>query len=302
MKIGAVIADTGITKTRGVVADDKAARAASIIKAFQDAGISEIVLVTAPGEKALRRKVSPLSVTFVEVPEGDSEMFAYVCAGLHFLEEKCSRVFLTPLHIPFFSARTLAGLLARPEALVIPSYEGQSGHPILIDDEEIPGILGYEGPEGLRGALRESKAVPFFVAVEDSGTRMEAESVDEYLELKQMYTAANIRVDTQVRFIQGEAAFDAAAAALLRQIDSLGSVREAAQKAGISYSKAWKLIAACEDMTSQEIVSRTHGGKNGGEASVTEYGKKLLAQYEDLEKKVWDYGLSLFPDLRTDLF
>ena len=27
MKIGAVIADTGITKTRGVVADDKAARA-----------------------------------------------------------------------------------------------------------------------------------------------------------------------------------------------------------------------------------------------------------------------------------
>ena len=48
---------------------------------------------------------------------------------------------------------------------------------------------------------------------------------------------------------------------LLKQIRSLGSVREASEKTGISYSKAWTMIRTAEEETGAELVGRRAGRK-----------------------------------------
>ena len=297
MKICAVIADTGITRTRGVVADDKADRARFMIQSFRRAGAEEIVIVTPPGDKSLRRRLAPLDVTFIEPDVREGEMFDYVKEGLAYFSGKCGRVFLTPLHIPFFSPDTLLLLQKCGERIVVPSLDGRGGHPILIDADLIPSILSYGGRGGLRGAVHALGVPVFYLATEDPGVRMDTGNVEEYLEIRDRYSADDLHVEAVTRILRGKAFFDGQCASLLRQIDRLGSVKEAARRNGISYSKAWNLIRACETAAGREVVVRLHGGKYGGEASVTEFGKELVSAYERLDREVQEFAEKRFGDL-----
>ena len=73
---------------------------------------------------------------------------------------------------------------------------------------------------------------------------------------------------------------------LLREIESLGSVREASEKTGISYSKAWSMIRDAEKESGQTLVERQPGGMFGGAANVSKAGKEMLEKYEQLEQAV----------------
>lgn len=70
---------------------------------------------------------------------------------------------------------------------------------------------------------------------------------------------------------------------LLLFIDKEKSVKSAAEKMGLSYSKAWTIIKNAENGTGETLVSRMHGGKCGGGAELTENGKKLLSRYIEFE-------------------
>ncbi len=86
----------------------------------------------------------------------------------------------------------------------------------------------------------------------------------------------------KLRFVNNEPFFGPGIAALFREIDNCGNVREACEKCGFSYSKAWKIIRRCEEEFGYAIVDRKQGGSNGGKASVTEKGHDLLAAYDEL--------------------
>ena len=73
---------------------------------------------------------------------------------------------------------------------------------------------------------------------------------------------------------------------LLRQIASTGSVREACEKCGISYSKGWTIIHDCENELGYRIVERQPGGKYGGKAVISKHGEKLILLYEQLEREM----------------
>ena len=84
---------------------------------------------------------------------------------------------------------------------------------------------------------------------------------------------------------------------LLRQIDTLGSVRDACAKTGMSYSKGWSLIRSAEKELGYTVVERSPGGKHGGVASVSEAGKDILRKYELLEKDVTKYAEKRYKDI-----
>ena len=84
---------------------------------------------------------------------------------------------------------------------------------------------------------------------------------------------------------------------VLRQIDTLGSVRDACAKTGMSYSKGWSLIRSAEKELGYTVVERSPGGKHGGVASVSEAGKDILRKYELLEKDVAKYAEKRYKDI-----
>lgn len=57
----------------------------------------------------------------------------------------------------------------------------------------------------------------------------------------------------------------------------------------MSYKKAWTLIDAINKSAKQPIIITSIGGKNGGGAQLTEYGKTMINAFEDINCDCWKY-------------
>jgi len=72
---------------------------------------------------------------------------------------------------------------------------------------------------------------------------------------------------------------------LLKAIEETGSLTKAAKSLNMSYKKAWNLIDSVNKNAAEEVVSTNVGGKAGGGAVVTEYGKILIQKFEELNEQ-----------------
>ncbi len=72
---------------------------------------------------------------------------------------------------------------------------------------------------------------------------------------------------------------------LLKAIDETGSLTKAAKSLKMSYKKAWNLVDSINKNATQEVVQTTTGGKSGGGATVTDYGKTLIQKFDELNEQ-----------------
>ena len=72
-------------------------------------------------------------------------------------------------------------------------------------------------------------------------------------------------------------------AELLARIRETGSVSAAAQAMGMSYRRAWGLVAEANRAFRAPLVELSRGGEGGGGARVTKEGEAVLASYRALE-------------------
>ena len=76
---------------------------------------------------------------------------------------------------------------------------------------------------------------------------------------------------------------------LLKKVDETKSISAAAKDLNMSYSKAWKLIQDINKYADKPVIIKNIGGKNGGGTVLTEYGKKLIATFEQINKDCIDF-------------
>lgn len=74
-------------------------------------------------------------------------------------------------------------------------------------------------------------------------------------------------------------------ARLIALIDSTGSISAAARAMGMSYRRAWQLVEAINNSFNRPVVTTAVGGKRGGGAKVTAFGREILASYQRMEDK-----------------
>ncbi len=67
---------------------------------------------------------------------------------------------------------------------------------------------------------------------------------------------------------------------LLKKVDELGSLRQAAFAMGMSYSKAWKVMKQIEKELQMKLLERKIGGKAGGGSTITSEAKDFICRYE----------------------
>ncbi|MFG1397770.1 winged helix-turn-helix domain-containing protein [Roseixanthobacter pseudopolyaromaticivorans] len=72
---------------------------------------------------------------------------------------------------------------------------------------------------------------------------------------------------------------------LLEQIRSEGSITNAGRAMGLSYRRAWMLVAAMNRMFSTPVVESKRGGGGGGGAALTPFGEELIARFRGMEAK-----------------
>lgn len=74
-------------------------------------------------------------------------------------------------------------------------------------------------------------------------------------------------------------------AQLVAAIDATGSISAAARAMNMSYRRAWQLVEAINDSFTQPVVVTATGGKRGGGARVTPFGRDLVRRFRAMEDK-----------------
>ncbi len=74
-------------------------------------------------------------------------------------------------------------------------------------------------------------------------------------------------------------------AELVERIDRTGSISAAAREMGMSYRRAWQLVESLNADFREPVVTTATGGSRGGGAHVTPFGKRLVAQFQSMERK-----------------
>jgi molybdate transport system regulatory protein len=70
---------------------------------------------------------------------------------------------------------------------------------------------------------------------------------------------------------------------LLEAVEAQGSISGAGRALGMSYRRAWLLIDDMNQTFREPVVATQLGGKEGGGASLTPFGQKILARYRAIE-------------------
>lgn len=121
---------------------------------FQQAGIFPIVIITSTDEEEIKCELSHYGVIFLSYVQPEHlQLLDAVKAGLHYLQGKCNQVAFAPVNVPMFTPDTLVKLKSSTADIVIPSIQGQGGHPVVLSENIVLGILDYDSPDGPRQLL-----------------------------------------------------------------------------------------------------------------------------------------------------
>ena len=102
-----------------------------------------------------------------------------------------------------------------------------------------------------------------------------------------MYISKKIKTGMAVKSkvwieIQGLPFFGEGRRDLLINIETKGSISQAAKELGISYKKAWSYLTSMEDRLGVQLVKKQVGGKGGGSTALTGEGKALIDKFDKL--------------------
>lgn len=76
---------------------------------------------------------------------------------------------------------------------------------------------------------------------------------------------------------------------LLKAIQEMGSLSKAAKSLNISYKKAWQLLDSVNKSAKKPVTINSIGGKGGGGAELTDYGKSLVVVFDEINKNCWEF-------------
>ena len=103
----------------------------------------------------------------------------------------------------------------------------------------------------------------------------------------------------QLRIPLGEGLrFGPGKADLLTFIRETGSITAAAATMGMSYRRAWSLVAEANRAFRSPLVELSRGGEGGGGARLTKEGEAVLASYRALEDLVLTEGATFLAAIR----
>ena len=108
----------------------------SCVNYLQEGGADPVVVVVGHRGNEIRRRLCSHSISFAVNPNPSSEMNASIAAGVRHLPEECGAALIALADYPAVPATVVSTLInewGRGYRLVKPTWQGQGGHPILVD-------------------------------------------------------------------------------------------------------------------------------------------------------------------------
>ena len=270
-----------------------------IVMMFQQAGTFPVVILSGAEEDQVRYQLASSGVVFLPTEQREPELFESAKTGLKFLQDICERVVFTPVNTPMFLPSTLSALTKAGGEIVSPSYQGRSGHPMVVSTGVIPEILNYQGAGGLRGALTRLKSRRQWIGVEDAGILQAVHRDDSWAQLPEQHSQDFLHFTAELKLKKNNSIFDARTKLLLLLIEKNHSVRTACAQMALSYSKGWEILNELESALGIKLVERRHGGTKGGRTTLSEQGIRFLCEYQRLEEEIQQYSEEKIAQMRA---
>jgi molybdate transport system regulatory protein len=106
---------------------------------------------------------------------------------------------------------------------------------------------------------------------------------------------AKARLRIRVQFGSGFA-IGPGKADLLQAVAETGSISAAARQMQMSYRRAWLLIDAMNQCFREPVVDTATGGKGGGGARITSFGRTVLKDFRAMEARAMASISKRMPD------
>ena len=120
--------------------------------------VNEVVIVTGYRESEVRSALGNRPVRFAHNPDYSSGMASSIKRGVQALSEGARACVLALVDQPQIETEVIDRIIETYEksqaSIVIPSFEGKNGHPILIDLSLREEIMDMDAEQGLRQVVR----------------------------------------------------------------------------------------------------------------------------------------------------
>jgi molybdenum cofactor cytidylyltransferase len=161
----------------------------TIVGTLREAGIERIAVVLGHHAEEIQRAVQLPGVEVVVNAAYRLGQTSSLQAGLRALDgPELEAVVLCLVDHPTVSARTVRQLVdsfrTSSAPIVIPTHQGQRGHPVVISRALFPELLSLGPAEGANTVIRRHRAATQFVDVGDPGILLDVDAPESFRRLE----------------------------------------------------------------------------------------------------------------------
>jgi molybdenum cofactor cytidylyltransferase len=159
-----------------------------IVQTLREGGLERVVVVLGHQAEDIQRQVKIETAQVVINPDYRSGQTSSLQAGFRALmADDLEAVLLCLVDHPAVCAETVRRIVATfrqsSAPVVIPTYHGRRGHPVLIGRQVFEELLGLAGDAGADSVVRRYRPATKFVEVEDEGIVMDVDDPESYRRL-----------------------------------------------------------------------------------------------------------------------
>ena len=149
-------------------------------------GVESIVVVVGHRAADLQNHLQTASVVFAVNPDPDSAMSESVACGLSQIPSSARAILINPVDHPAVPAAVVTRIIEswqEGSGLVVPTWNGHGGHPVLVDSAFRKELLGLDPSRGLRGLFEAHSGQVTRLTVYSSYIARDMDTWDDYVSL-----------------------------------------------------------------------------------------------------------------------
>jgi molybdenum cofactor cytidylyltransferase len=146
--------------------------------------VDEVIVVLGHRAEEVKKTIAAKPVKIAINPDYKQGMSTSIIAGLDLIDNRAQAVMLTLGDQPAVDSQTINQLIdefhRHNKGIVIPTYHGKRGHPIIFAIKYKPELLGLTGDIGGRGVIKDHPEDILKVAVDSESVISDIDTINDY--------------------------------------------------------------------------------------------------------------------------
>jgi len=156
-----------------------------VLDALAQSAVDNVIVVLGAHANDIKKRVQFVREQIVVNPNYAQGMSSSIRSGVRALDARCEAALMVLGDQPFVTPQTLDRIIdeyRRTKApIVIPTYRGARGNPVIVDHSVFPRMMELSGDVGFRSLFKELPVVKF--PVEDVGIVTDIDTQDDFDEV-----------------------------------------------------------------------------------------------------------------------